>query len=240
MPSSGWSAARTPPRPRILGALQAAERIPLNLCGKPFQPLLAVWCRDQDIQLIHAGLVCLEGRGLLIAGESGAGKSTTSLACACNGFGFLGDDCVGFDRSEAGGLRGHALYASGFLMPEDVPRLPALAHACEARAEQPKQLVYLARAPSVACHTSVSLAALVLPRVSDRAESRLRPVSKYEALLALTRSSMLGGRPRQDARGLESLAALTLELPVWGMDAGRDFAGRASALRDLVASGDWR
>ena len=221
---------------RIVGAVTAAEAIPLNLCGKPFQPLVSVWCRDRGVQLVHAGLVSQGGRGVLIAGESGAGKSTTSLACAVAGLGFLGDDCVGVERDGAGGFRGHGIYATAFLMDPDVPTLVA-SGACEAREGEPKQLVTLARAADVTRPASVAIEALVLPRVSGESASRLERASKREALLALTPSSMLGWRPRQDARGFERLAALTLALPVWRLEAGSDLADRARVLRELLAAG---
>jgi hypothetical protein len=44
----------------------------------------------------HAACVSLAGRGVLLCGESGAGKSSLSLACARNGWTFTSDDssCV--------------------------------------------------------------------------------------------------------------------------------------------------
>ncbi len=41
---------------------------------------------------IHAGCVALDGRGVLLCGESGAGKSSLSYACARAGWTFVTDD----------------------------------------------------------------------------------------------------------------------------------------------------
>jgi hypothetical protein len=41
---------------------------------------------------IHGGCVQLNGRGVLLCGDSGAGKSSLSYACARNGWAFLSDD----------------------------------------------------------------------------------------------------------------------------------------------------
>jgi hypothetical protein len=41
---------------------------------------------------IHAACVQLNGRGVLLCGDSGAGKSSLSYACARNGWAFLSDD----------------------------------------------------------------------------------------------------------------------------------------------------
>jgi hypothetical protein len=41
---------------------------------------------------IHAGCVAIDGRGLLLCGDSGAGKTTLSYACARAGWQFISDD----------------------------------------------------------------------------------------------------------------------------------------------------
>jgi hypothetical protein len=41
---------------------------------------------------VHAGCVALEGRGVLLCGDSGEGKSTLSYACARAGFTYVTDD----------------------------------------------------------------------------------------------------------------------------------------------------
>lgn len=41
---------------------------------------------------IHAGCVSLDGRGVLLMGDSGAGKSTMSFACARAGWAYISDD----------------------------------------------------------------------------------------------------------------------------------------------------
>ena len=41
---------------------------------------------------VHAGCVALEGRGVLLCGDSGAGKTSLSWACARAGWDFLSDD----------------------------------------------------------------------------------------------------------------------------------------------------
>lgn len=48
---------------------------------------------------VHAACVALDGSGILLAGESGAGKSSLSFACAKRGFTYLNDDCSSIVRS---------------------------------------------------------------------------------------------------------------------------------------------
>lgn len=53
---------------------------------------LAELLKTVEIYMIHAGSVSLEGRGVLIPGTQGRGKSTLCLTLVEGGFGFLTDD----------------------------------------------------------------------------------------------------------------------------------------------------
>jgi hypothetical protein len=49
----------------------------------------------QSVIFLHAGGVSIDGRGTLLVGRSGKGKSTTTVALASRGHGLLGDETVG-------------------------------------------------------------------------------------------------------------------------------------------------
>lgn len=51
---------------------------------------------------IHAACVSYQGRGVLLCGDSGAGKSSLAYACARSGWSFLCDDCSNIVRSREG------------------------------------------------------------------------------------------------------------------------------------------
>ncbi len=48
---------------------------------------------------LHAACVLFEGRGVLLAGDSGAGKSSLAYACASRGWTFVSDDASAFFRT---------------------------------------------------------------------------------------------------------------------------------------------
>jgi hypothetical protein len=60
-------------------------------------PLLEV----RDLITLHAACVMFERRGILLAGESGAGKSSLSYACARSGWTFVSDDASAFVRNSS-------------------------------------------------------------------------------------------------------------------------------------------
>lgn len=53
-----------------------------------------VYCTLTHLYLtpVHAACVCWQGRGVLLCGESGTGKSTLAYACACQGWKYISDD----------------------------------------------------------------------------------------------------------------------------------------------------
>ena len=50
------------------------------------------WARGEDKLMVHAACVGVNGRGVLIAGRGGAGKSTLSTSCLLSGLEFVSDD----------------------------------------------------------------------------------------------------------------------------------------------------
>jgi hypothetical protein len=58
-------------------------------------PLLEV----RNLVSLHAACVMYRGKGILLAGKSGAGKSSLSYACARSGWTFVSDDTCSFQRN---------------------------------------------------------------------------------------------------------------------------------------------
>ena len=50
------------------------------------------------VVVLHAACVALNGRGVLLAGDSGAGKSSLAYACARRGWTYITDDCSSLVR----------------------------------------------------------------------------------------------------------------------------------------------
>jgi hypothetical protein len=191
--------------------------------AQPLRLPLKVWYADQGVQLLHAGLVGWNGRGALLVGPGGAGKSTTALACRLGGLEYLGDDAVGLEERTAGAFVGHSLFGSGRLERSHLARFPALGRGARAAtgSSEPKSLLLLGAAPSGRRARSVRLALLLLPAVVERAEPAAEPLAGGAALRALAPSTLLGalgaGRP-----GFEQLARLVKRLPCYRLELGRE------------------
>lgn len=59
-----------------------------------FYPMVVEWLRNIDAYLVHCGAVTLTGRGVLLIGPPGSGKSTHVLRMVKRGANFLADDLM--------------------------------------------------------------------------------------------------------------------------------------------------
>lgn len=151
---------------------------------------LVVALRWRDLFHVHAGaLVAPGGRGILVVGDAGAGKSTLSLALIEAGCDFLGDDAV-FLRTavEAEVL---ALPRAFHVAPRTAaafPRVAALLGECLPAGEKRRLDPFVAW-PGRQRATMDFPEVILLPTVEGGMETTLERVNAAEALGALLESS---------------------------------------------------
>lgn len=211
---------------RMLACRAAADSLTLVERTKPLSPLLSVFLRDRGVHTVHAALVATERGGALVAGRSGAGKSTCALLCLEAGFAYLGDDHVAVERTAHDTFTGYSLFASSRIGRERPERVPSIARsAIPGRSPaEPKALLLLRHVPGATLRARVPLRVLLLPRVAGASTTRVRPAGKAEAFRALVAGSFLIAAPSLDREGAEFLAALAERLPAYHLELGDDLA----------------
>jgi len=217
--------------------VQDAAQLGLNDRTRPFEHFLRAWAHDQSIHILHAGLVAHDGRGVLLAGRGGSGKSTTAIACALAGLDFLGDDFVA-TAATADGWRGHALYDTVRLERSGLDRFPSL----EAHRVSPAQLhdgakylVYMSDVLGAARGRVVGtrLAAIVIPTIAGSGATFMRPVSRGEILRRLVPSTLLralGG----GASSFSHMTAMVRDLPCHELVLGTSVDAAPDLLRGVL------
>jgi len=118
--SRSWFEARVQGGGRVR-ADTASGKVVIHLAaaaslGECFLALLQLAMAERGRYTVHAGCVAREGRALLLLGESGAGKTTLSLALARRGWDFMGDDIVMVED------RGGVAVAHALLLPAKILR----------------------------------------------------------------------------------------------------------------------
>jgi hypothetical protein len=228
-------------RNHVVGWVSAAEDLTVYEQARPLAGPLLLWLSDHGVQAAHAGLVARDGRGILCGGPSGSGKSTVALVCAQAGFDYLADDHVGLEANGNGAFLGHALFGSANLEPSHLLRLPRLArHAIPARlAGEDKSLLLLSNLLPSRLPPTVSIAAVVLPRVVSSSATTLRPASKLESALRLAPSSMfILPHARGVRAGFDQLARLAQSVPSYWLDLGPDLDEIPKRMDEILTRSD--
>jgi len=173
-----------------------------------------------DRQLVHGAAVGTGGRGVLLAGPGGRGKSTTTLACLHAGLQVVGDDYSAIELSNGRALAWN-LYRSikvgergpgdrddrrTLILGEDIPGEPT---------------------------DVLDLAAVLLPRVTGGASSALVAARPVDALGALAPSTLLQA-PHEERPSLGLLADLARAIPAYHLHLGTDRG--VPAIRQAVAA----
>jgi hypothetical protein len=161
-------------------------------------------------QLVHGAVVGVDGRGVLLAGPGGSGKSTTTLACLEAGMQIVGDDYaaieLGHERVRAWNLYGSIKVGERGKGPggRDGRRTLLLGHDL----------------PGTPTET-LDLQAILIPRIGDRRESRTNRANPADALRALAPSTLLQA-PHEEGQTLGILADLARSVPAYHLHLGAD------------------
>lgn len=228
---------------RIVGWVSDARDLALAERARVTYPPMLLWLHDQGLRIAHAGLAAWEGRGLLVPGESGQGKSTLALSCLQDGLDFVSDDHVWLEPAPgAGGFLGHGLYGSTNLTPDNLERFPALAaHALapvNPRPSEHKSLVFLHPLFPGRVRGSARVAAVAMPRVVRGTASTFRPAGKGETLVTLARTLVTDWKFKRTPNPADRFgvfAALVDAVPCYWLCMGQDLADVARCARDLLA-----
>jgi hypothetical protein len=209
---------------RIAGWAADARALSLYDRARPLRILLALWASDRGVHAVHGAFVARDNRGVLLAGDSGSGKSTAAVSCLDAGFTYLGDDWIGIGRAHDGAPVAHSLYGSASLEPAQISRFPHLRNLAIAPKDEGdlKSIILLSEAFPTRLGRSATVCAIALPRVCDAADSRLRAATKKDALLTMTRSSIFTMRPRGGRGAMAALTRLAQELPAYWLEVGHD------------------
>jgi hypothetical protein len=198
----------------------------------PFKHVLQWWIAERGGALLHSAAVGVDGEGILIAGPSGSGKSSTALACVDAGFAFASDDYVLIDAAHPPSA--HLAYATAKVVRESLARHGHHhRHFRNLARDDEKPMLFVHDVAPDRVGRPLALRAVVLPAVMHRATTRLVPIHPAEMLRALAPSSILLF-PLAGDTAFRRMADLCRELPCWRAELADDPDDVAAALRGLL------
>ncbi len=185
-------------------------------------------------RLVHAATLGRGGRGVLIAGQGGAGKSGTTLAGIAAGLDTAGDDYVLIDPgTQPGAIVAHPVYRIAKQDPAGLARLGLSRLAAASPPNWQGKHEFDVEAIGGGRLSALEIKAILLPRVVGGSVTRVAPASPRDAMLALAPSSVFQ-IPGERGLALPFFADLARRLPAFRLELGRDPAGIAAAIDALI------
>lgn len=189
----------------------------------PLRHFLHWQATTEDVQLMHAGAVGTAAGGALLLGRSGAGKSTTTLACLGSPLGIAGDDIVLVEP----GVRTivHSVSATAKLARGSMQRFPRLAHWDDNPLHGPdeKAIFFPERILPGSVIRSFPLKALLMLEVASGADTRVEGVSAGAALQVAAPNTLFLF-PGDRVTAFRRIADLAKRIPCFRLSTGQDLA----------------
>lgn len=235
--TSGSLAAVDFSRSRAVFHLADPARLPANERAGQLRETLHLLLSRHDRWLAHAGAVGRDGRGVLVVGRGGSGKSTLCLACARHGMEIAADDYVALEQGEE--TVAHALLSTAKLTEEGAallgvgPELVAPREFVVSTERVAKAEVPIERLAPGRFTPALAIEAVVAPTVAGVADPVLEPIDGMRALRALAPSTIIQTRTRGPS-ALPVLAQLAGEVPCFALSLAADVEANAQALAHLI------
>ncbi|MDO4492778.1 MAG: hypothetical protein Q4C53_02705 [Clostridia bacterium] len=196
--------------------------------------VLAMWAKQNGYLLLHGAAVGAGGKGVLLSGKGGAGKSTLAVACLLSGLDFVSDDYF-FVKTENGVPVSLPLWRNIGLNPDSEARLHP--------PELPVVRTYPERGNKRFFDVSawmrterLPVRALVLPEISDAEHPAIEPCPSGPAI-----TRMVFSTARQlwimDPKEISRMATVFAGLPAYRMLLCKDVYENARALGAFIAEG---
>lgn len=210
--------------------LYAKDDLPVDRYATPLRSTLLWWFARHGLHGLHTAAVASAGRGLLLAGHGGAGKSTTALRCLEDGLELLGDDIALVDRN---GEVVHSLYSSAKINGQ-VHGRAAITEPDDRR----RTVYWLMPAHADRLPASAPIRALAILAQTDDAASSISALAPGEALRALAPNSLriLATAAGTQAGMFAACAEVVRRVPCHRLLLGRDPRGVTHAVRRLLAT----
>jgi hypothetical protein len=220
----------------VAALFRSAAQLTLAGQARPLLRMIHQVSASYGVQSVHAGLAARDGKGVLIVGSRGMGKTTTVLDCFAGGLDFLADDTAAIGETPAGDFAGYSLYGSARVFPDQVGRWPSFADRWQLpRPTDEKALLVPAEVSPERVARRCRITAILIPRITG-GPFRVTPTSPRLAYSALVHDSEEVRRFRMTEAEFRRLVKLTKEVPCFMCEPGNDPAAVASGMADFVES----
>ncbi|MBE6963740.1 MAG: hypothetical protein E7443_03945 [Ruminococcaceae bacterium] len=212
---------------------QKPDTVDYAVYGHTLVGLVSRWASESDLILLHAAAVGAGGKGVLVVGRGGSGKSTFSVSCMTEGMDFVSDDYTLISAS--GSLRAMPIYTTVAVNPDMYARLPSLGEPSvppDAEWCNGKLQFFI---PGERFAPELEIGAVVMPVIGpDDGEPAIRPIAPGAAMVQMLHTSAIQVSRNRDAALVRQMAQRLSGLPVYEMRMSRDLKKNPAALRRFI------
>ncbi len=207
----------------------------LAYTAHPLKSLFHLWAEHQGLLFIHCAAVQIQGRGILIGGVGGRGKSTLAVNALLHGHKFVGDDYLLLDQRQD---LVYPIYSSVYLNPDMAAKWPVLADKIIGRdkVRNCKTLIDL-QAYDDLFLDKMHYELLLMPEHGVSDQDRIEPLVPGIVLAQLIFSSADQNMERMNHGFMQKIFARLKHLPVYKFTVGSDLNKNMSYLEAYLKGG---
>ncbi len=205
-----------------------------SFISHPLHMELSWWALRKGMSFLHSAAVGYQGKGVLISGAGGSGKSTLSMSALLSGMEFLSDDYLLMKNNpEPTALR---IYSSGYLKEDILEQLPELRDAVFWTGEERKKslidLKVLNKGGNVVDRLPIH--AVILPHIVHADEPLIRRSSDLRRLIPLLASTSYQNRELKNKDVFYGMMRLFRDIPAFDYYLTDDIGWNADYLKGWV------
>jgi hypothetical protein len=201
-----------------------------SLITAPFAELL----KYQRLYSLHSAALYSNGVGYLVSGESGSGKTTTSLSMVSEGFKYVSDDALLLEETN-GDIMVHSMFntfnidrdlAEHFpdvVKEEDIPLKKGAKVSVNISEIFPDSFIPYLR-PDV----------IIFPRITSDRKSRVYPIGKMDVYARLLKQTVLAVDNEASRNQLKAIERLVKQTRGFDLLSGRDIYENSKRLISLI------
>lgn len=214
--------------------IKDARNLNNSFVSAPFIKLISIWASKQNLNILHAGCVSKNNKGVLIVGKGGKGKSSTSVQCIIDGLDYLSDDYILIDNSNEKTIA-YSIYNSGKLHLNHIEKFKKIKYFIEIGNldQSNKPLLFLSPIFKNQIKRSTEINAIIVPLITSNVSANYYRISSIEALKDLAPSTLILLN-NNDLNGLKSLANLTRKLPNFCLEIGSDYEDISLKVKNII------
>ena len=200
-----------------------------SIATHPFAKVCFLWAQQHDLLMLHAAAVGVDGRGVLIVGHGGTGKSTLTCTCLADGFDFISDDyCL---LSATGVRTVYPIYTNVSLNPDSLAKL-TMYKPFEILPMQAEKRAFEVSETKI--KPSLPVEAIILPQVTDNIEPEIKSDQTSKALGQLVYSTTKQLGRFRETEFVQKLAQRLLGMPVYRFSLTKDLQKNCQYLKKWI------